>query len=122
MAQIVQNDDTQVITTDAPPAPAAVAATDTRAAQTVYLVLSIVEILLAFRLVLRLLGANSANAFVSFVYALTYPLIYPFIGIFALPRDLAVASFETATLVAMLVYAVIAYIIVALIRIAKTSK
>lgn len=93
---------------------------DSRAAQIVYLILSLIEILLAFRLVLRLLGANSLNGFVSLIYSLSYPLIYPFIGIFSLPRDLGVASFEIATLVAMAVYAVIAYVIVALVRISRT--
>ncbi len=92
---------------------------ESRANQIVYLILTIVEVLLAFRLVLRLLGANPNSGFVSFVYAITYPLIYPFIGIFSLP-NLETASFELATLIAMVVYAIVAYVIVAIVRISRT--
>lgn len=92
---------------------------ESRATQVVYLILTIIEALLAMRLILRLLGANPANAFVSLIYNLTYPLIVPFTGIFVLP-SLGVASFEIATLIAMGVYAVIAYVIVAIIRISRT--
>ncbi len=102
--------------------PAVVEPVESRAAQIIYLILTIVEILLAFRLVLRLLGANSVSTFVNLIYAITYPLIYPFIGIFSVTDNFTVASFELATLVAMAVYAVVAYIIVALIRISRTKS
>ena len=99
---------------------AAVVTVEPRAIQVVYLVLGIIEALLALRLILRLLGANSANAFVGLIYNLTYPLIVPFTGIFALPANLGVAGFELATLIAMVIYALIAYLIVAIIRISLT--
>ncbi len=114
MVQIIENNPEPAVTQ-----PTVARSTDTRAVQIVYLIISIIEILLAFRLVMRLLGANSLNAFVAFIYAMTYPLIVPFVGIFSLPKDLGVASFEIATLVAMAVYAVIGYIIVAILGISR---
>ncbi len=95
---------------------------ESRATQIVYLILTIVEALLAMRLILRLLGANSANAFVALIYNITYPLIVPFTGIFTLPANLGVAGFELATLIAMVVYLLLAYVIVAIIRIGRTRS
>ncbi len=68
--------------------------------------LGIVEILLALRLIFRVLGASAGNGFVSGIYALTAPLIAPFAGIF--PNDsLAGATLEWATIIAMMLYAII---------------
>lgn len=82
-----------------------------RAAQVVNYVLTVVEAVLLFRFVLKLFGANPGNGFVNFTYELTAPLLAPFRGIFASPTENG-AVFETATVVAMIVYAVIAYLII----------
>lgn len=102
--------------------PAAVVPVQPRAIQIIYLILSIIEVLLALRLILRLLGANSAHPLVSLIYNLTYPLILPFSGIFSLPADLGVAGFELATLIAMVAYALIAYLIIAAVRVSLTRS
>jgi hypothetical protein len=47
-----------------------------------YILFGLLEILLAFRFVLLLLGANRDSGFVSFVYALSAPFVAPFYGIF----------------------------------------
>lgn len=82
----------------------------------VYYILGIIEVLLAFRLIFKILGANPASGFVRFLYALTRVMILPFLGIF---RTAASAGyvFEPATIIAMIVYAVIAYGIVRLLKI-----
>src|SRR5665648_287466 len=61
----------------------------------------IIEIILAFRLVFKLLGANSTNGFVQGLYNITQP----FVGVF-----------EPETLLAMVVIALIALIVLKLIK------
>lgn len=85
-------------------------------ANSVYGLLGLVEAALLLRLMFELLGANSGNTFVSFIYALTYPLVVPFYGIFGnVDTGTALALFDSATLIAMILYAVIAWAIVRLI-------
>jgi hypothetical protein len=65
----------------------------------------VLEIGLGLRFILRLIGANSANPFAGFLYALTNIVLYPFADIVGQssikPPDQA---FEWSTLIAMLVY------------------
>ena len=75
---------------------------------------------MAFRLVLKLLGANAGSAFVGLIYGLTGVFILPFEGIFrkGITQGIETVSvLEPSTLVALLVYAVIGWGIVKLIRI-----
>lgn len=85
-----------------------------------YFLLSAVEILLAFRLILKMTGANPVSGFVSFIYGLSGLFVYPFLGIFraATTQGLeTTAVFEPATLVAMIVYAVAVWMLVQLFSI-----
>ena len=85
-----------------------------------YFLFGALEILLAFRLVLKLMGANSFSTFVSLVYSITGIFILPFEGIFrrATTSGLETTSvLEPATVVAIIVYAVLAVGIVKLVRI-----
>lgn len=91
----------------------------------VYYILGVLEVLLAFRLVFKLLGANPASAFVSVIYTLSNIFMAPFTGIFRIASTRGVetqAILEPATIVAMIVYAVIAWGIVKLIEIARTAN
>jgi len=73
-------------------------------------IVGLVEILLAFRFILRMLGANPNSGFTQFIYALSAPLMAPFAGIF--PTAVAEGSVvEWSILVAMAVYALISYIV-----------
>ena len=86
----------------------------------IYFFFGVLEILLAFRLVLKLLGASMASAFVSFIYGLSGLFVLPFEGIFrkAVTQGIETASIlEPSTIVAIIVYAVLAWGIVKLIRI-----
>lgn len=82
----------------------------------IYFVLGVIEFLLLFRFVLKLFGANPASPFAAFIYAITEVFVYPFTGLFA---DVAAGRslFEPRTLVAMAVFAVIAWGIDRLVRI-----
>ncbi len=78
----------------------------------IWFVLGALEILLVFRLVMKLLGANPASGFVNFVYSLSSLFVSPFRGIFTSPTaqgDITVAVFETAVVVAMVVYALLGW-------------
>ena len=82
-----------------------------------YFILGVIEVILLLRLIFRLLGANQDNSFITFLYNLSHIFVGPFNGIFndqALGRS---GVFETSTLIAMLVYALIAWGIVSLGRV-----
>lgn len=90
----------------------------------VYLIFGILEALLAFRFVFKLLGANAGSGFVSFIYGVTNPLVAPFYGIFGQPiyqGNQATATLDFSTLIAMAVYALIGWVIVRIIA-AATNR
>lgn len=78
------------------------------AARVVWFIAGVLLALLALRFIFVLLGANEGNAFVNFIYTITYPFVVPFFGIFNYELDAGVSSVELATLVAMLIYGVVA--------------
>ncbi len=79
----------------------------------VYFVLGVIEVILLLRLIVRLLGANESSDFVMFLYNLSHIFVGPFNGIFN-DQALGRSVFEISTLVAMIVYALIAWGIVSL--------
>jgi len=77
--------------------------------------LAAVETLLGFRLGFLLAGANPTNGFVDFIYDVSEPLVDPFGGI-AVNRVVDGAGvFESASLIAMIVYAVAALLLIAVL-------
>lgn len=91
----------------------------------VYYILGLVEALLAFRLVFKLLGANPGSDFVSLIYTVSKGFLIPFNGIFrsAVTQGIETKSvLEPTTIIAMIVYALIAYGIVKLIKILQKSN
>jgi len=76
--------------------------------QLVWLFLGILEALLALRFVLKLIGANQASPFAVFVYGFTKLFLWPFVGLTGTPAAGSMV-FEFTTLIAMLVYALIAW-------------
>ncbi len=78
-----------------------------RGTQIVWYILGLIEALLAFRFVLKLLGANPRAGFSSFIYGITYPFAAPFLSVF---RVTAVSHnvMEWTTLLAMVVYWLVA--------------
>jgi hypothetical protein len=89
-------------------------------ARVVWWVAGILLILLAFRFVLALLGANPANGFANFIYDTSHPFVSPFFGLFNYSVvDNGVGRFELYTLVAMAVYAVLAWGLASLFTIGR---
>src|SRR3989442_3489846 len=77
--------------------------------------LAIVETLLGFRLGFLLAGANPANGFVDFIYDVSGPLADPFGGIASNRAVSGDGIFESASLIAMIVYAVAALLVIAVL-------
>lgn len=106
--------------------PVKVAATPTQTYEyLVYYIFGALEVLLAFRLILKLFGASMASAFVRFIYNLSRIFVMPFEGIF---RRVTTEGIETvsvlepSTVVAIIVYAILAVGIVKLIRISSGEQ
>ena len=77
----------------------------------IYFVFSLAEIVLFLRLILRLFGASTESSFVQFIYNSSAVLLDPFRGIFT-PAEVAPGAFlEFTTLFAIVIYALIAFLI-----------
>src|SRR5690242_18484440 len=90
-----------------------------RGIQVVWYILGVIEILLAFRFVLKLLGANPYAGFTSFIYGITYVFSAPFLNVFRV-TSISGSYFEWTTLLAMFVYLIIAWGIIKLFLMSKT--
>lgn len=77
--------------------------------------LGVIEALLGFRFVLKLLAANSTAQFTDFVYASSDPLVSAFQGVFP---SFQVAGFtlELHTILAMVAFGVLGGVIIVLLR------
>ena len=87
-----------------------------RLAAVVGFIVAVVDIFIAARFLGKLFGASAQSAFVNFIYQVSAPMVAPFTGIFG-DTGTRTNTFETASLVAIVVYAVIGWGIIALIRI-----
>jgi hypothetical protein len=92
-----------------------------RAAAVVGFIVGAVDVVIAARFLGKLLGASSQSAFVNFIYQVSSPMVAPFKGIFGNSGS-STNSFETASLVAIVVYAVIGWGLVVLIRIVTAPR
>jgi YGGT family len=86
-------------------------ATSARLVQPIYLLFGLIEGLLVIRFVLRALAANAEGGFAQAVYAITSVLVAPFVGLFGAPQISTGAALEVSTLIALLVYAAIGWIL-----------
>jgi len=91
----------------------------------VYFLFGALEILLTFRLIFKFMGASAYSAFVGVIYSITGFFILPFEGIFRRWFNQGVETtsiLEPSTIVAIIVYAIIAWGIIKLIRISSGEK
>lgn len=75
----------------------------------VWFIAGFIIVVLALRIMLLLLAANQGNPFVDFVYAVSYPFAWPFFGIFSYTPSYGVVVFEISSLVAIAIYALVAW-------------
>ena len=88
-------------------------------ARVVWFIAGILLVLLGIRFVLAALGANTANGFADFIYTASNPFVSPFFSLFSYDLETGVSRFEIFTLVAMAVYALVAYGISKLVTITQ---
>src|SRR3982075_1824426 len=86
-----------------------------RTIQIIWWVVGLIDTLIAIRFLLKVFGANPAP-FVRFMYDLTWPLVAPFHGIFN-SDQVGRSVFEPESLVAIVIYLLIGWGVVSLIRI-----
>lgn len=87
------------------------------ATSVIYFLLGVLEVILGLRFIFRLFGANENNDFILALYNFSHVFVGPFNNIF---NDQSIGSrsvFELSTVVAMLIYALIAWGLVALARV-----
>ncbi len=78
-------------------------------ARVVWFIAGVILALLGVRFILSLLGANTTNGFANFIYSASHPFVAPFFNLFHYNSiQYGVSRFEVYTLVAMLIYALVA--------------
>ena len=79
-----------------------------KATQLVWLLFGILETLIALRIGLKLIGANSASPIAVFIYGFTSLFLYPFAGLTQTPAAGGMVL-EISSVIAMVVYALIGW-------------
>lgn len=76
------------------------------------LLIGLLLTLLGLRFIFRLFGANPNNEIANFVYTTSQPFVEPFFGLFNYRPELGIGRFEFETLIAIIVYGLLASVIV----------
>ncbi len=79
-----------------------------KATQLIWLLFGILEVLIALRIGLMLIGANPSSPIVALIYGFTYLFLFPFTGLIASPTA-GNMVLELSSLFAMLIYGLIAW-------------
>lgn len=83
-------------------------------ANLIWLVFGLLDMLLVFRFILKLIGANPANQFADFVYDLSAIFVKPFQSLIESPTSDDMVL-EISVLVAIVVYSLLAWVLVRLV-------
>ncbi len=87
--------------------------------QIIWFIIGIINILILIRFILLLLGANPVSI-VGLIYNLSIPFVWPFYGIFGQPT-FGESYFETASIVAIVIYSLIGFLITNLLRVLSSD-
>jgi uncharacterized protein YggT (Ycf19 family) len=88
--------------------------TVTMVTRVVMVLFTVLEVLVAFRFVFKLAGANSGQPLIAALYGVTEPLVRPFQGIF--PEPTVGTVVDIAALLAILFLFLIQWLIIGLVR------
>lgn len=94
------------------------------ATNVVWYIVGVIEVLLAFRFVLKLLGANPNSGFVDFIYTISHIFSAPFDNIFGVASTssgVIHSVLEPSILVAAAVYGLLGWGIVKLLNLNRTA-
>lgn len=117
MAQVIR--ETRIVDTDDNRPAVTERSPRSIAAQIIYLIGSVIVALLTLRFILAMLGASASNTFANFIYNITLPLVAPFFGLFNYRVQYGVGRFEFETLIAIVVYVFIAWLLVRALSIGR---
>lgn len=92
------------------------------AARAIYFIFGVIEAFIVVRMILLLLAANQANAFVDFVYTVSGIFVAPFFGIFGYTPTYGASVFEISSLVAIVVYALVCWGLVSLVTLGSRDR
>ena len=81
-----------------------------KATQLIWLLFGILEVLIALRIGLMLIGANPNSPIVALIYGFTYLFLYPFTGLVGSPTA-GNMVLELSSMFAMVIYALIAWVV-----------
>lgn len=81
-----------------------------KASQLIWLVFGVLEVLIALRIGLMLVGANPDSPVVAMIYGITGLFLLPFVGLIGSPT-FGGFVLEVSSMFAMLIYALIAWVI-----------
>ena len=81
-----------------------------KATQLVWLLFGFLEVMIALRIALKMIGANSDSPIVALIYGFTYMFLFPFEGMTGTPTSGGMVL-ELSSLFAMVIYALIAWAI-----------
>ncbi|MFZ2026669.1 MAG: hypothetical protein WAV30_05265 [Microgenomates group bacterium] len=87
-----------------------------RSNQIIWYILGFIEVLLTFRLFLKMIGANQYVGFTSLIYSITAPLALPFSGVVGISAT-GSSILEWSTIIAGIVYLCVAWGLVYLLEI-----
>lgn len=86
--------------------------------QVVWYILTVIEVLLGFRLTLKAMGANTFSGFASLIYTLSYPFAHPFTGIIS-PSINGASLIEWSSMFAAAFYLILALGIIHLLQLIR---
>ena len=86
------------------------------AARLVYYCFALAEILIALRVLLKLIAANQESGFTRFIYAVTGPLTAPFRNIVASPTARNGSTLEISSLLGIVVCLLACWLVVRLVQ------
>jgi len=75
----------------------------------VYYLGGVIIVLILVRFMLLLFGANPSNSFVDFIYNLSGVFVWPFYGIFNYQPSYGSSTLEVSSIVAIVIYALLAW-------------
>lgn len=85
-------------------------------AKIIYTVLLFIETIVAIRFVLKLIDASTSNAFVNWIMVYSQQFVDPFKGILSETMTIGGLQLELTSIVALVCYMIIAFVIVELIK------
>lgn len=86
-------------------------------AQILYTILLLIETLISFRFIFKLLRANEKNQIVTWVYELSSIFVRPFEGIIQGNVEIGRFIVDVDAVIALIIYMILAYVVVEIMKV-----